>query len=117
MPIYEYRCQQCDHQFDVLQKISDDALTDCPACEQSALKKLISAPNFRLKGGGWYETDFKTDNKRNLADDGKGPDKKTADKKDAGKSDSTSASSSSSSGKSEGGGKSAKSSGDGGKAA
>ena len=73
MPIYEYRCEHCGHQFDVLQKISEAPLTDCPACAQPALKKLVSAPNFRLKGGGWYETDFKTDKdkKRNLADDGK----------------------------------------------
>ena len=91
MPIYEYRCEHCGHQFDVLQKISEDPLTDCPACAQPALKKLVSAPNFRLKGGGWYETDFKTDKdkKRNLADDGKGKsdaksgdgDKKGGDKK------------------------------------
>lgn len=73
MPIYEYRCEECGHQFDALQKISEDPLTECPACHQPALKKLVSAPNFRLKGGGWYETDFKTDKdkKRNLADDGK----------------------------------------------
>ncbi|MEO1575100.1 MAG: zinc ribbon domain-containing protein [Pseudomonadota bacterium] len=73
MPIYEYRCEECGHQFDALQKISEDPLTECPACSQHALKKLVSAPNFRLKGGGWYETDFKTDKdkKRNLADDGK----------------------------------------------
>ncbi|MFK7885599.1 MAG: FmdB family zinc ribbon protein [Gammaproteobacteria bacterium] len=71
MPIYEYRCEQCEHQFDALQKVSADPLTDCPECAKPALKKLVSAPSFRLKGGGWYETDFKKGNKRNLADDGK----------------------------------------------
>lgn len=85
MPIYEYRCEQCDHQFDALQKISDDPLTECPQCGKNALKKLVSAPNFRLKGGGWYETDFKKDNKRNLADDGKSDSPKATDKSDGGK--------------------------------
>ncbi len=69
MPIYEYRCQACGHEMEKLQKISDAPLTDCPVCEQAALVKLISAAGFRLKGGGWYETDFKKDGKRNLAGD------------------------------------------------
>lgn len=60
MPIYEYQCQECGHQFDKLQKMSDAALTDCPECQQASLKKLVSAPSFKLKGSGWYETDFKT---------------------------------------------------------
>jgi putative FmdB family regulatory protein len=70
MPIYEYRCEACGHTLDALQKISDEPLADCPSCEQSALKRLISAPSFRLKGSGWYETDFKSDKdkKRNLAE-------------------------------------------------
>ena len=68
MPIYEYLCKTCGHQFDALQKISDDPLTDCPECGRPELKKLLSAPNFRLKGAGWYETDFKADNRRNLAE-------------------------------------------------
>lgn len=70
MPIYEYRCEACGHTLDALQKISDAPLSDCPACEQASLKRLISAPSFRLKGSGWYETDFKSDkeNKRNLAE-------------------------------------------------
>ncbi len=74
MPIYEYRCAACSHQLDALQKISDEHLTDCPACGESALRRLVSAPSFRLKGGGWYETDFKKDQdrKRNLADTGEG---------------------------------------------
>lgn len=67
MPIYEYQCQSCGHNMEALQKISDDPLTDCPACAEPALKKLISAAGFRLGGGGWYETDFKTGSKKNLA--------------------------------------------------
>ncbi len=67
MPIYEYRCQACGHELEKLQKLSDAPLVDCPACGQPALSKLVSAAGFRLKGGGWYETDFKKDGKRNLA--------------------------------------------------
>lgn len=67
MPIYEYMCNACGHELEVLQAISEAPLQDCPQCGQAELRKLISAPIFRLKGGGWYETDFKTDNKRNLA--------------------------------------------------
>ena len=66
MPIYEYACQQCDHKLDALQKMSDDPLVDCPECGAPALKKMLSAPRFRLKGAGWYETDFKKDNQRNV---------------------------------------------------
>ncbi|MBT8145090.1 MAG: zinc ribbon domain-containing protein [Gammaproteobacteria bacterium] len=82
MPIYEYQCESCGHQLEALQKVSDPRLTDCPQCSESALVKRVSAPSFRLKGGGWYETDFKTGNKRNLAGDDKPkPDKsKSADK-------------------------------------
>lgn len=69
MPIYGYVCQGCEHTLDALQKIADDPLTDCPECGEAALKRQLSAPRFRLKGGGWYETDFKTDNQRNLAGD------------------------------------------------
>lgn len=70
MPIYEYRCESCGHELDVLQKLSEDPLRDCPECESSALRRLISAPSFRLKGDGWYETDFKSDKekKRNLVE-------------------------------------------------
>jgi putative FmdB family regulatory protein len=68
MPIYEYQCQSCDNQLEQLQKLSDEPLVDCPACGKASLKKMISAAGFRLKGGGWYETDFKTGNKKNLAD-------------------------------------------------
>lgn len=67
MPIYEYQCQDCQHQLEALQKISDPPLLDCPQCGKPALKKKISAVGFRLKGGGWYETDFKTGSKKNIA--------------------------------------------------
>lgn len=66
MPIYEYGCQNCKYTLDVLQKIADAPLTECPQCGQPSLKRLVSAPRFRLKGQGWYETDFKKDNQRNL---------------------------------------------------
>ena len=71
MPIYEYQCQACGHQLEVLQKVSDAPLKKCPECGKSKLQKLLSAPSFRLKGGGWYETDFKSGKKKNLADSGK----------------------------------------------
>ena len=68
MPIYEYRCQSCQHELEAIQKLSDPELSDCPACGQPALKKLISAVGFRLKGSGWYETDFKNSGQqRNVA--------------------------------------------------
>lgn len=70
MPIYEYRCEDCGHELEALQKVSDAPLTDCPACGRPALKKLISAAGFRLKGSGWYETDFKQGSKKNLHDTG-----------------------------------------------
>ena len=86
MPIYEYFCEQCGHEFEALQKMSDPPLGNCPACEKEALKKKISAPGFRLSGSGWYETDFKSDKQKNLskADDtdkdssGKSSDKESA---------------------------------------
>ena len=59
MPIYEYQCEQCGYHFDKLQKINDPVLQRCPECEADTLKKLVSAPSFKLKGSGWYETDFK----------------------------------------------------------
>lgn len=71
MPIYEYKCQACEHEMEALQKMSDDPLTECPACNKAELKKQVSAAAFRLKGGGWYETDYKTGKKKNLADGGK----------------------------------------------
>ena len=68
MPFYEYECQACKFYTEVMQKVSDAPLVKCPSCGKRSLKKLVSAPVFRLKGSGWYETDFKSDkeNKRNL---------------------------------------------------
>ena len=83
MPIYAYACKECDHTLDALQKIADAPLVDCPECGEAALKRLLSAPRFRLKGKGWYETDFKTDNQRNLHGDkepSKSTDKSSSDK-------------------------------------
>ena len=87
MPIYGYVCKSCSHRFDVLQKMSDEPLKDCPECGEPELRKRVSAPNFRLKGGGWYETDFKDRNKRNLAD--KGSDTKSDSAGDSGSKTST----------------------------
>jgi putative FmdB family regulatory protein len=87
VPIYEYACTECDHSLDALQKMSDDPLLDCPECGEPALKRLLSAPRF---SEGWYETDFKKDNQKNVhksdsepakSDGDKKPDKSTADKK------------------------------------
>ena len=71
MPIYEYECKACGHRQEAIQKMSDDPLVDCPACEKPELKKLLSAPAFRLKGGGWYETDFKSGSQKNVVKDDK----------------------------------------------
>ena len=68
MPIYEYKCSECEHTLEKLQKMSDDPLVECPECGKPSLNKMISAAGFRLKGGGWYETDFKSGNKKNIAD-------------------------------------------------
>ena len=90
MPIYEYACRKCDHSLDALQKMADAPLVDCPSCGEPSLKRLLSAPRFRLKGQGWYETDFKKDNQRNIAGD-KEPKKAKIEKpKDAPKSKSSS---------------------------
>lgn len=72
MPIYEYQCGKCGHHLEALQKISDKPLRECPECGRHTLKRLMSAPMFRLAGSGWYETDFKSDKekKRNLAQKG-----------------------------------------------
>lgn len=59
MPIYEFQCENCGHRLEALQKISDPPLTDCPSCKQPALRKLVSAGGFILKGSGWYVTDFR----------------------------------------------------------
>ncbi len=72
MPIYEYVCQKCGHEFEALQKFNEGPLRKCPDCGTLKLKRLVSAPQFRLKGTGWYETDFKHDKKKRLADTGDG---------------------------------------------
>src|SRR3982751_4863578 len=87
MPFYEYECPHCGYDEEVLQKINDKPLTKCPKCGRNGLRKLMSAPVFRLKGSGWYETDFKGDkeNKRNLhgADKDEAPAKKDDAKAEA----------------------------------
>jgi putative FmdB family regulatory protein len=89
MPFYEYECQSCKYYTEVMQKISDPPLRKCPSCGKTTLKKLVSAPVFRLKGGGWYETDFKSEqeSKRNLAgaerEDSGGTEAKAEDAKPA----------------------------------
>ena len=67
MPIYEYQCGDCCHELEAIQKLADAPLTDCPVCGKPALQKKISAAGFRLKGAGWYETDFKAGGKKNIA--------------------------------------------------
>ena len=97
MPFYEYQCTKCGHEEEVLQKISEKPLRKCPACGKLTMKKKVSAAAFRLKGGGWYETDFKSGSKKNVAGDVKaekkvgekagekaGNTKKPADKKSSG---------------------------------
>jgi putative FmdB family regulatory protein len=84
MPIYEYRCNACGHELEALQKLSDPALTDCPECGKPELKKQLSAAGFRLKGGGWYETDFKGGSKKNLHDTAKKESSSSSDTKPTG---------------------------------
>lgn len=69
MPIYEYQCQACGHEYEALQKMSDPVLITCPACNKPELIKKISAAGFRLKGTGWYETDFKGGSKKDVTVD------------------------------------------------
>jgi putative FmdB family regulatory protein len=64
MPIYEYRCSECGQDHEVLQKVSEPPLTECPACGKPALQKQLSAAGFQLKGSGWYATDFKGSGKK-----------------------------------------------------
>ena len=68
MPIYEYQCDACGSEHEIIQKMSDQPLMICPACSEPELKKKISAAGFRLKGGGWYETDFKSGSKKNVSE-------------------------------------------------
>lgn len=73
MPTYEYQCGACETVSEINHRMSDPSPTDCPTCGKPQLSKLMSAAGFRLKGGGWYETDFKSDGKRNLAGDSAAP--------------------------------------------
>ena len=81
MPIYEYVCTACGHDLEALQKMSDEPLVYCPQCGEATLKKKVSAASFRLKGTGWYETDFKEKGKK--GDKAKAKERKKGDKKDA----------------------------------
>ena len=105
MPIYEYQCEACGHKLEKLQKLSDDPLKLCPDCEKPEMKKLISAVAFRLKGSGWYETDFKTGDKKNVSSSD------NASSASGGTSDSSGGSSDSSGGSSDASGGSSKSGG------
>lgn len=69
MPLYNYQCDGCGHHLEIIQSLSEAPLNDCPACDTPQLKKRLSRPGFRLSGTGWYETDFKTGSKKNLAGD------------------------------------------------
>ncbi|MEH6550238.1 MAG: zinc ribbon domain-containing protein [Pseudomonadales bacterium] len=98
MPIYEYQCKACEHKMEALHKISDEPLKDCPECGKDTLSKMVSAAGFRLSGSGWYETDFKTGDKKNLSTKDKKPDSGSDSKSStSGSKDSTSTSSSTSS--------------------
>ena len=81
MPIYEFQCQACGNEIEVLQKISDKPLLDCTACGKSEMKKKVSAAAFRLSGSGWYETDFKSGDKKNNLTETKNDKKTTNDTK------------------------------------
>jgi putative FmdB family regulatory protein len=82
MPIYEYRCSACGHHLEEMQKMTDAPLRKCPKCGKAQLKRLVSAPQFRLKGSGWYETDFKnkSETKRNLVEHGGSESSESTDK-------------------------------------
>lgn len=107
MPIYEYVCDQCGHYLEALQKLSDEPLVFCPECGDAALRKQVSAAAFRLKGTGWYETDFKNSDKKKPAEKADKADK--ADKKDAKSASGSSSDSGSDSGNSGNSGKKDKS--------
>jgi putative FmdB family regulatory protein len=73
MPIYAFECTGCGHHFERLQRLSDADPSECPECASNKVRRQLTAPSFRLAGGGWYETDFKKDGKKNLADKGDAP--------------------------------------------
>ena len=87
MPIYEYRCAACGHHLEALQKMTEGPLRKCPDCGKSQLKRLVSASRFRLKGSGWYETDFKNkgETQRNLVEKGGGESTEAASDKSTGR--------------------------------
>jgi putative FmdB family regulatory protein len=87
MPIYEYDCGACDHQFETIRKFSDGPLTRCPSCDEDSLTKRISKVAFRLKGTGWYETDFKDKPKAASGEKSEGKSSSSSDGKSDGKSD------------------------------
>jgi len=92
MPIYEFQCQSCGNEIEVIQKVSDEPITDCEACGKPDMKKMVSAAAFRLSGSGWYETDFKKGAKKNLtatSDEKPSPTKKDNKKADKSKSKKT----------------------------
>ena len=91
MPIYEYRCGSCSHELDALQKVNDSPLRKCPSCGKLTLRRQMSAPAFRLKGGGWYETDFKGngEKKRNLVETSSGESSESSKPAEPAKSDAT----------------------------
>ncbi len=78
MPIYEYQCDNCQHQFEVMQKINDAKLQDCPECQQASLRRLVSMAGFQLKGTGWYATDFKNNHKGSNTTSAKTDEKSTS---------------------------------------
>ena len=80
MPIYEYKCSNCNHVFDVIQKISDDPITHCSACSCDTAVRLVSAAGFQLKGTGWYATDFKTKTNKGSASSNSSSEKKSTEK-------------------------------------
>ncbi|ABM62993.1 FmdB family zinc ribbon protein [Halorhodospira halophila] len=102
MPIYEYECCGCGHRLEAIQSVSDGPLTDCPECGQASLKRLVSAAAFRLKGGGWYETDFKSGQRKNVAEGGNNSGNKGGGEKSKDQGASSASSSSSSGSQSQG---------------
>jgi putative FmdB family regulatory protein len=107
MPIYEYHCDSCDSNFEAIRKFSDAPLTECRKCGAAEVRKLLSAPAFRLKGGGWYETDFKSGNQRNVSrsDSDSGGSKESGGKESGGKESGSKESGSKESGSKESGSK------------
>ena len=91
MPIYEYRCGNCSHELEALEKVSDSPMRKCPECGKLTLRRQMSAPSFRLKGAGWYETDFKGDGekKRNLVEASGGESSDSSKSTESGKADAT----------------------------